>query len=204
MKLTFEKIKAIVNGAARITEENGVIHFCRFTDAQEQMYKQTNDGFYQKTLATAGIRLEFTTDSRRLFMAARCFAGSSRTYFNHDIYVNGEHRWSLGGNLKGADGIAPLTVSGEYDLGDGDKTVKIYFPWSVGSELISLELDDGATVTPVSHSCKMILFGDSITHGYDTVNPSHSYASRLVDALDAFAINKGIGGEVFRPDHYFQ
>ena len=45
----------------------------------------------------------------------------------------------------------------------------------------------------------MLIFGDSITHGYDALYPSHSYATRLATLLDADARNKGIGGEVFQP-----
>ena len=46
----------------------------------------------------------------------------------------------------------------------------------------------------------MIQFGDSITHGYDAKEPAASYASIVADALDAYSINKGIGGEIFFPD----
>ena len=45
----------------------------------------------------------------------------------------------------------------------------------------------------------MLMLGDSITHGYDAISPSNSYASLVADMLDANAINKGIGGEVFWP-----
>ena len=45
----------------------------------------------------------------------------------------------------------------------------------------------------------MIIFGDSITQGYDAVAPENSYASIMTDTLGAEARNKGIGGEVFWP-----
>jgi lysophospholipase L1-like esterase len=46
----------------------------------------------------------------------------------------------------------------------------------------------------------MIIYGDSITHGYDATSPELSYASCLADALCVDAKNKGIGGEIFRPE----
>lgn len=199
MKLTKEQIANIANGVVDVTEENGAIQLHRFTEAQRHMYKVTDEGFYKKCFATAGIRLEFVTDSRSLSLSVQCTAGSSRTFFNHDIYVNGEHRWSLGGDVKGYSDDEPCVVCGDYDLGEGEKTVKIYFPWSVCSKILSMELDDGCSLAPVSHARTMLMFGDSITHGYDAADPSHSYASRVADAMDAFAVNKGIGGEVFRP-----
>ena len=44
------------------------------------------------------------------------------------------------------------------------------------------------------------LIGDSITHGYDSVHPSNSYAMRLCRKLDAICHMKAVGGEVFWPD----
>ena len=46
----------------------------------------------------------------------------------------------------------------------------------------------------------MICFGDSITQGYDARCPSRTYPNQLADALDAEMINKGIGGDRFRPE----
>ena len=45
----------------------------------------------------------------------------------------------------------------------------------------------------------MLIYGDSITQGYDALYPSQSYASRLADAIGLEAVNKGIGGERFQP-----
>ncbi len=63
-----------------------------------------------------------------------------------------------------------------------------------------IELDDNATVIPVTKHKKIIMYGDSITQGYDAESTSLSYASRLTDLLNAEVINKGIGGSVFMPE----
>ena len=203
MKLSLEQIKGITAGAARIEEKDGAICFRRFTQAQEDMYltvkKELKHDFYDKSFSTSGIKLKFKTSSRSLSMSVFATRSSSRYFFDHDIYVNGELRYTLSGNLKVGDKIVTQQVEGTFDLGDGEKLVCIYFPWSVDSRLLSLELDDGASLEPVTFKHKMISFGDSITHGYDATNPSLSYASILADHFDADARNKGIGGEVFRP-----
>lgn len=200
MKLSFEQIKSCTAGAVNITEENGAIRFFRFTEEQTQMYSGVSRDFHKKTYATAGVKLKFTTNSKNLSLSVEARSGSSRSFFDHDIAINGELKYKLSGDLKDGDVMATVkTVSGSYDLGEGEKTVCIYFPWSAESRLLSLELDDGASFAPVPYSRKMIIFGDSITHGYDSKNPSLSYASILADYLDANAVNKGIGGEVFRP-----
>ena len=198
MRLTLEEIRNIARGAVRVEEIEGRINFFRFSEEQEKMYAEHSENFLSKSFATAGVRLEFITSSRSIALEIYASTASSRTYFDHDIYVNGELKYTLGGDTKNApDGIAQL--KGEYDLGEGEKTVKIYFPWSANSRLASLELDDGASIVPVAHRLKMISFGDSITHGYDAINPSLTYTSLVADALDAEMINKGIGREVFRP-----
>lgn len=192
MKLTFEQIKAITKGAAYVEEQDGAIHFHRFTKEQEEMYFHHSESFHKKTFCTAGIRLEFATNSTTLGLEVTVFPGSSRVFFNHEIFVNGTR---IG--LLGSDSTNVGTFSGSYVLGDGEKTVCVYFPWSVGSALLALTLDDGATLHPVSKKRTMLLYGDSITHGYDACDPSHAYATRLTDALEAEARNKAIGGEVF-------
>lgn len=200
MKLGYEQIKSITKGASRIISSNGKINFLRFTEEQEAFYATVSANFLSKTFDTAGVRLEFITDSTSLSMKIDVIDhGSSRTFFNHDICVNGELRYSLGADLADSS-EGHMALEGSYALGIGRKKVCIYFPWSVRSELISLDLDNGASVEPVTHARKILMFGDSITHGYDTLNPSLSYSSRLTDALDAEGCNKGIGGDVFRPE----
>ena len=200
MILTVDQIKEITVGAARVEKNaQGRVKFFRFTEAQEKAYKDYSTEFYRKTFATSGIRLEFKTDSKSLSMTVNVKSGlsSSRRFFAHSVYVDGK----LAGRIERSqdDHRPDGEFSGEFDLGEGEKTVKVYFPWSVRSELISLELEDGASLAPVKKSCKMIIFGDSITQGYDAVAPENSYASIITYAFDAEARNKGIGGEVFWP-----
>jgi lysophospholipase L1-like esterase len=88
---------------------------------------------------------------------------------------------------------------GKYNLPEGTKTLQIYFPWGSAGVLRYLELDDGSSVIPTVRPNRMLIFGDSITQGYDAVYPSHSYAAVLADHLNADARNKGIGGDFFCP-----
>ena len=192
--LSFEQIKKIVHGAALVEEGDGKISFFRFTKEQQELYKVTCNDFYMKTFATAGIYLEFDTDSERLFLSVRINKGSSRDYFTHSILVNGKPFDELSGQYE--EGRSN-TFKKKFDLGEGVKRVRIQFPWSVASSLVSLELDDGAMAVPVLKKRKMLMFGDSITQGYDASRPEYAYAVRLADFLSADAVNKGIAGEKF-------
>lgn len=194
MKLTVDQIRAVAIGTAYVNEDETGIHLHRFTAEQEELYRVTNKDFYMKSFSTAGIRLEMTTNSRTLRLAVTVSSGSSRKFFHHDVFVDGK----LIGQLKSTETNCG-EFDGEFDLGEGEKKLAVYFPWSCASVIRSFELEDGATVTPVKKSCRMIIYGDSITHGYDAIVPAQSYASLLADALDADARNKGIGGERFFP-----
>lgn len=194
MKLSVEQIRAISRGAVRVEETDGKVCLYRFTKEQEELYKVRSTDFYNKTFATSGIVLEFLTDSSTISMEVETAPGSSRKYFEHSIYINDVKYASLGCK-KLNTGI----FGGKWTLPEGENKIKIYFPWSVASRIIDLSLEDGATLTPVTRAKKMILFGDSITHGYDATETESSYASRLIDALGVEGINKGIGGEIFFP-----
>ena len=194
MKLTTEQIKSIAIGVARVEETDGSVYLLRFTKAQEELYKTVSDDFYKKTYATAGVRLEFVTDSKSLSLECEISSGSSRKYFAHGIFIDGKRFSEL--SAKSDTGV----FGGSWTLPEGEKRICIYFPWSVRSSVKSMTLDDGASLIPVKKSHTMITFGDSITHGYDSASPERSYASKLADALDADARNKGIGAEIFRPE----
>jgi len=201
MKLTLEQINSIAIGAARVEEQDGLVSLFRFTKKQEEAYKNRSADFYNKCFATAGIRLEFETDSPTLALSVLVHKGSSRRFFAHDVYVNDRLIGQLGATLEQSpDPDGALPFFGEFALGEGTKTVRVYFPWSMCSRIREFSLADGATITPVKKRYRMICFGDSITHGYDSEHPSLSYANRIVDALNANAVNKGIGGERFWPD----
>ena len=199
MYLTTEQIRSIAIGATAADERDGLLLLCRFTPEQRALYRETSDDFYMKSHSTAGVRLEFDTDSERLELAVAVSPGSSRLKTSvHSVFVDDERIGELPVSLELDQKDVPY--SGAFALGKGTKRVKIVFPWSMSSRIASLSLDDGATVTPVAKDRRMIIFGDSITQGYDASKPEKSYASILADALNANAVNKGIGGEKFFPE----
>ena len=196
MILGLNTVKTAIRGTADMELIDQKLWLHRFTAAQREAYRTYSLDFLKKAKATAGVRLEFATDSTTLRLTGECYAASSRQFFGFDVYVNGSlvcHQL----NTLGEEGSAYML---EAQLGSAKtKNVVVYFPWSVQANIGSLSLDDDAVFEPIYRSYKMICFGDSITHGYDAKNPSFSYANRLADALCADHINKGIGAEVFYP-----
>ena len=161
--------------------------------------------FFVKSHATAGVRMEFLTDSKTLEIKTNISSGSSRTYFAFEVFVNGE----LNGTLTNfdEDNVIEDYISEEYEqgkfsktfsLGAGEKTVSMYFPWSATAVIEELIVEDGAFVEPAKEKKKLLVYGDSITQGYDALRPSHRYAARIADAFNMEEVNKAIGGEVHR------
>lgn len=195
-RLNIEQIKQIAHGVARIEEIDGRIAFYRFTKEQQELYKKVSSDFYMKSFSTSGVSLEFDTDSEHLGLAVAISKGSSRYFFTHSILVNGERIDELSGKIEREEEHVPFNK--EFSLGSGMKRVRIVFPWSVASELVVLELDEEAKVVPVVKERKILMFGDSITQGYDAMQPENAYAVQIATRLNADARNKGIGAERFR------
>lgn len=203
MKLTHEQIKSITLGAAYIEQVDGRTIFHRFTKEQEALYEAGRADFYNKAFSNSCVTLEFETDSSSLFINSHLVQRSSRTSYSHDIFVDGV----LCGRLKGKfdnepNAVKSGTAAGLFRLGESGKPkkVSVHLPWSYASEIIELSLDDGSSLIPIKKSLKIIFYGDSITQGYDAQNTSDTYTSRVASKLDAEARNKGIGGEIFRPE----
>lgn len=195
-KLNFEQIKPLVHGAAEIEEKDGKIYLSRFTKEQQELYKTVSSDFYIKSHSTAGISLEFDTDSENLSLSVLVDKGSSRTFFTHSVFVNGKRMGKLSGDIGDSENV-PFEKT--FKLGVGMKRVGILFPWSVASHLIALQLDDNAKIIPINKKYKVLIFGDSITQGYDAMIPENAYAIQLASRLGAEARNKGIAGERFFP-----
>lgn len=206
MQLDINQIRTVTFGTEEVTQKTDGFHFQRFSAAQRELYVETSpEDFYRKTFATSGIRLQFSTDSRKLKLDITVTGASSRSYFAVDVFVNG----AMLGSVDNLTDDMPLDYTlaqlplGDFtktfDLGDGMKDVCIFLPWSVCTAIRSLELDDGAVIVPMKPRHKLLAYGDSITQGYDAKHPSNKYVTKLALALDAEECNKAIGGEEFYP-----
>ena len=195
MFINLDFIRQLTHGAVFVKEKDGWVLFSRFTEEQRETYRDIPD-FYRKTFASSGIRLEFKTSSSSFAMNYQITGASSRKFYYFDVFVNGQQVKHEGSESYEIQPEGTLRVA----LPVGIKTVAVYFPCLVAVKLKRLQFDDDSLIQPVQKSRKMICFGDSITQGYDARYSFQTYPSQLADAFDAEMINKGIGGEVFRPD----
>ncbi len=207
MELNFQHIKEITLGACTVEQTSDGYHFYRYTPEQMEMFIRREQTALKKYLCTSGVALRFRTDSRKLTLKVAVHKQCSRNYFAFDLLVNGQYRDCL----RNYD---PAVMVGKYvetqwtlgeftktfDLEEGEKELELLFPWSVEAVVKAISLDDGATLTPVKPQKTLLTFGDSITQGYDALNPSNKYITRLAHHLGAQEVNKGYGGEVFWPE----
>ena len=204
MKLTAQQILSAAQGALRTWEEDGAIRISRFTEEENALYPT---GFFAvKARASAGIQMEFDTDADSLRLAVSVSQPGPRNFFAFEIYKDGKRIGLLRNFENGDENTDYISVKypvgefeGDYPLGSGMKRVRIVFPFTVCPHIREISLGNAAVFTPVIREKKILMYGDSITQGYDAILPSQTYAMRLGELLGAQILNKGIGGERFNP-----
>ena len=202
MKLTLEDVKKITAGALEITENDGVFAFCRFgKDAKEYYAASPNNGYRLKARASSSIRLDFMTNSNKFDTDFSVEYGSSRQYYYFDVCIDGIIRKHLGEEVAWIKkGHISLKVSDHIPADGKEHRITLWFPNLAAASLSNIEIDDGATLTPISYKMKMLCYGDSITQGYDAAFASKSYVNRMAAHFDAYTVNQAIGGERFVPE----
>ena len=207
MKLSFEQIKEIATGAVDSNIEDGMLHLRRFTPEQMELYRVSNESFYKKTFGHSGMKLLFKTNSKNLFMKFKTESATTRTFFSIDIFVNGKVVDYIDNffdmelpQMYSAIKFPLGNFSKNVNLGEGEKTVCVYLPWSVKTLFEEISLDDNSFIEAIKPEKKLLVFGDSITQGYDALRPSNRYITKIADLLCAEEYNKAIGGEKFFPE----
>ena len=197
MKLSLNEIKRITLGAVNVYEKDGAVCFDRMTKAQADAFTKERENNGIKTKSTAGIRLDFYTDSEyvKIKLTNVC-AASSRSYFGFDIWVDGVftlHQFSEDFNTHPEYAYLPFVTKGRH-------RVQVYLPNMLSADVEYVELSDGAYAEPYCPKYDIICYGDSITQGYDAFCPSRSYVNIVARELGAQVFNKAIGGAKFNAD----
>ena len=161
--------------------------------AQAQRITDFNAEFGKKAYGTAGIRLDFYTDSTFFaFTYDKATAASSRKWYYFSLLINGEQVALIGEEQATA-------CAGAYrvELPDGKNRITLFLPNLFRARITSVELSDGAVFERVNPKRRLVFHGDSITQGADSKSPALSYANRVAYALDAEIFDFAIGGAMF-------
>lgn len=199
MLLTIDQIREVTTGVEEILQTENGYDFIRFTSAEASTTDNIN------LHHPAGVQMEFVTDAKSIYIQVETTKlNDTRSYFSFDIFENGkcignicnfEQSHCLGNY---AEQKYPLGVyEKRFDLNDGEKKVKIVFPFSVKVFVKKIELTDASKIIPCKRSKRLVAYGDSITQGYDALHPSDTYIYKFCESLNMELVSKALGGAIF-------
>jgi hypothetical protein len=156
---------------------------------------------WELSRASAGLTLEFTTDSRRL--AARWTVRSAEMALDHmpatgvsglDLYVDDGARWRWA-----AVGRAPKHPTNEAqllrDLPRSPRDCRLYLPLYNGVTDLEIGLDpDASLIARPARPRPIVVYGTSIVQGASASRPGMAYPAILGRMLDQPLINLGFSG----------
>ncbi len=204
MKLSISDIKKAVLGAEEVVSVPNGYEFLRFSVEERAVYHLSP--IELRTHTPAGVQLLFKTDGDRIHIKLEAEGCLDRSFFCLDIIEDG----CLVGSVKNFDEEKmtgfyswdkyPMgTFETSADLKKGEKEIRLVLPWSVRTVINEISLDNATYITPVKKEKTILMYGDSITHGYDSYHPSRAYSVQLAEHLGCEAFIKAVGGESFFP-----
>lgn len=191
MKLNDTQLKKIIHGNLAVNNYDG-IQLNRFLPKQYDAYKDEYIEWIIRTQASAGIVIDFISDTNYFKMEFEFKKGSSRDFGCFDIYVDDimiDHKhFSIDECLLG------------FKLDGKKHRITIYLPWSFEVIIKNIYIQDGAYIKQIKKKHKVLCLGDSITQGYISEYPSLTYPAMIYRYLDTEVINQGIGGYYFNKE----
>lgn len=119
------------------------------------------------------------------------------------ILVNGsQHVDYINPNPKVVATPPPTgTANVSITLGAGTHTIEVIFPYSASVDFGGLLMPLGGVLSaaPARPTKKIVMFGDSITHGFDATKIAAHWSFLLAEAEGAQLLNLGFGGRQLVP-----
>lgn len=149
------------------------------------------ESLQQSASETAGVRLQFSTNSQRVALKT----GGNNTAKDQlfDLVINNE----LLQSAKLEPGTSDIVFS---DLPAGDKDVHIWLPMDAAVELVELSVDDD--LSPVNDTrLKWITHGSSITHCRGAYSPARTWPAIVARERDLNLMSLGFGAGCHLDQH---
>ena len=201
--LPLDRIAALLDGQVDLRRRPGSLQPLRIPAAEAPLYDPFNRWVAS---ATAGMRLRFRTDSRRLRLSVnQRLVPPTPPAFEprglYDLYIDGalaRRAPAEGGAIIDPEG----TLSGDEaallafdDLPPGDKRVELWLPQAATVSITGLAVDDGAGLEPWPDPRPRIVFhGSSITHGMEAAGASAGWPAVAAGLAGLRHLNLGWGG----------
>lgn len=175
----------------------------RFLRMPTSVAENVSNGVAELHGHTAGGRIRFRTDSKRIVLKWRApyvqdFPHMPRTgaaYF--DLYANGKHLNAFRPTEPQTTDDGLLLESMGYIPFEGVCDILIHFPLYNDVTDVVVALDEGAQVLPAApyaHESPVVFYGSSITQGGCASRGGTAYPAILARNLDTEIVNLGFSG----------
>ncbi len=172
----------------------------RYYRMPPKVAETVSDGVSTLNEHTAGGRVRFVTDSKRVAIIANlcsvelhphmCLTASS----GFDIYADGV----FAGGYRPAVSMPNSAYESIRDLGERrERLITINFPLYTGVKNLYIGLDKGAALLPApdyKYEKPVVFYGSSITQGGCASRPGTCYQAHISHQLDTNYINLGFSG----------
>lgn len=171
----------------------------------EKVAKSVSDGVSALHTNTAGGRVRFRTDSKRIALIAKMDGIGKMSHFaltgsaGFDMYIDDRYVGSF---------IPPFDISSGYESclnlhSEQMKNITINFPLYSNLNDLYIGIDEGSTIqspVPYRHIKPIVYYGSSITQGGCASRPGNSYQSIISRHFDCDYINLGFSGNAKAED----
>lgn len=175
----------------------------RYVRIPKSIAEKTNPGVLSLYRNTAGGRLRFRTNSKRIYLHAYMEEIGNMTHFarcgssGFDMYFADEET-----PLRYNSTFVPNTLAGGYESEHSfedsrEREILIHFPTYSSVERLEIGLDSGASLSAApeySLPVPVVYYGSSITQGGCCSRPGNVYENTISRRLDCDHVNLGFSG----------
>ena len=156
-------------------------------------------GVKELNFNTAGGRVRFVTDSKRIAIIVRFKSASQSVHMPFsvkagiDVYIND----IFSGTYLPPASLPNLAFESQKSFDEGEKVVTLNFPLYGSLSELFVGVEEGATVTEApdyKYESPVVYYGSSITQGGCASRPGMSYQAMLSRWHDCNHINLGFSG----------
>ena len=200
MRLDNETLRQLTIGAVYEEENDEGLSFYKCTPKQIDAWFSHSEFLGNGAGCSTGIRLDFHTNSKNITFA-------TPKEGKYELWIEGvlRHQVIFGGDseIKAGDPVS-FSLCDALGAEKEDIHVTLHLPSHSRGAISYIELDDGAYARRHEFDMKLLIIGDSITQGWNSVYDSYSYAYHVSRFFNAESVIQGIGGSYFHEDTFDQ
>ncbi|MBE6624732.1 MAG: SGNH/GDSL hydrolase family protein [Ruminococcaceae bacterium] len=192
MILSAKTLIKFARGGASYTSDKGVFRAFRFSEEQIKYMKSNafDQGWTAWAMHTGAVRLEFKTDATKI-----SFDYVSSSYIKESNTVD----FIVDGKLEAVYRVDDSPKGHiEHTMAKGEKKIVICLPCIASFGIKKFTINGGYKSVPFPKK-KILILGDSITHGGGPLMSSATYVNMLAMKTGYEIIGQGIAGYRYEP-----